>query len=212
MVDPALSLADRKQQVELLVRRLIDVEMKLELLTGGITTATALDGAFVMHGDTVGDDFDNAKLHRDMTGEDLHWPKTHGDRHDFDGLDPLNAGIPVQVGSANAQGAGPEWALFNHVHQSRYTHVWQETPVGVIDGANNTFTFASVTKSFSYDASEIPQVNDWHRVYYVYDGGVIDDDSIMVFKNGVLYLDGLGITLSVPAGGGFASLLGHIGI
>jgi hypothetical protein len=33
----------------------------------------------------------------------------------------------------------------------------------------------------------------------------------MVFKNGVLYLDGLGVTMVVTAGG-FSSLLGVIGI
>jgi len=42
-----------------------------ELASGG--------GPFVVHGDTLPDGLPEALLHRSMAGNDLHWPKIHGD-------------------------------------------------------------------------------------------------------------------------------------
>lgn len=208
LVDPKVPVEKRMQLAELLGNWLHDLQDQINR-NQGYTTDADEGEPFVIHGDTVPATLPDARLHRDLTGSDLHWPKPHAQStHPQGGVDPLATSAPVQVGAANAIGSATDYVKSDHVHLSRYVHVWQETPAGAIDGANDTYTFALGTKTFTYDASEIPQVlpapADWHRVYYVYDQDVIDDASIMVFKNGVLYLDGLGITVSGDlSGSGF---------
>ena len=88
LVDPNVSLDDRKQLAELLGQAISDLQDQLYSITGGVATV-GVDGNVVLHGDTVPADMENAELHRDLTGDDLHVPKAHAPSHAYGGTDPL---------------------------------------------------------------------------------------------------------------------------
>ena len=87
-----------------------------------------------------------------------------------------------------------------------------ETPSGTIDGANAAFTVGTGGVTITFVAGRLPQTDDWLRAFY-WSGGSseVDTATLMVFRNGILQLDGTDYNISQVAGG-FKSGLWPIGL
>jgi len=107
-------VGDDKEEAERQVGELRNQLDELYSIVSSILAAggavAAADGDFVLHGGTADPNLPEALLHRDLVGADLHIPKIHATSHLNSGSDPLQ-----------------NW-------------VDDETPAGVIDGANAAFT------------------------------------------------------------------------
>jgi len=116
MVDEErVSRKDRMQLAELLWRTVVNLQEQLDNLTGGVATVS-IDANLVLWGSTVPAALENAELHRDLTGADLHDPKAHATSHEQGQSDALSVGIPVPAGQARAEGVATNYCRRDHSH------------------------------------------------------------------------------------------------
>jgi len=143
LVDEAVELRDRKQLAELLGKRINFLEEELEAFTGGKATV-AVDVNIVLHGDTIPDGLEEAMLHRDLTGADLHEPKPHAPSHNQGESDALDVGVPVSIGTVNAEGTASNYARRDHVHAGASPDMFtdSESLDGQCNGLARVFTLS----------------------------------------------------------------------
>lgn len=72
--------------------QLDEIYSLLQTIVGAGGEVAAKDGPYVLHGSTLPEGLPGAELHRNLTADDLHWPKDHADRHAIlggTGVDPF---------------------------------------------------------------------------------------------------------------------------
>jgi hypothetical protein len=82
----------RKRCLRELDNQLDEIYNMLQTIVSAGGEVAAKDGPYVLHGSTVPESLPGAELHRNMTADDLHWPKDHAGRHAIlggTGIDPF---------------------------------------------------------------------------------------------------------------------------
>jgi hypothetical protein len=158
LVDPEVSVQDRKQLAELLGAWLQDLSDRVRQIDGYSQDA-GNDERFVLHGSTIPADLTGAELHRSMVGADLHIPQVHKQSH-VDGGDSFLATDLLQAIVRRLQeSSGPTTLLMGAVADGQFLRRSGTAIIGGTAGSGNTV--------FSYYASDAtPQtvlaLNTWY--------------------------------------------------
>lgn len=150
LVDPTVPLHQRKQLAELLGKAVADILDTFDTLTGGKATVSS-DAPLVLHGEVIPEGIEDGVLHRDIDEPDNHITQIHSFEHNQGERDPLDIGVPTDIGSTNASGGAIDYNDRLHQHRgTRTVHVDGEPEIFgdiVIDGdatqVGNTITVGS---------------------------------------------------------------------
>ncbi|GAH32678.1 unnamed protein product, partial [marine sediment metagenome] len=95
------------------VRAVEDWNAHLDVLDG---ISGVLVNATVVTTDDETATLPSSLRHRNLVAPDLHIPNLHDPTHRVGATDPLQVGVPSDIGVANAQGAQTDFVRRDHVH------------------------------------------------------------------------------------------------